>query len=235
MASYKPFPIYDGHTDPGAFIQQFQILAVINDWNDATQFANFKIFIGSKAKTVYDAGIANGAINNIATSFTAIKAGCGVSKDACFDEFNNRPLKPGESISVFASNLSDILNRGAPDLDVNLRNSMMRKRLCENVPDSVRPIIRLSGILNTPLDSILTSLDTEMSAHSITASPFKSETASLIKEEPVDINYTQSNRSVNNSGFRTQQQRIQANNYASSSTNRFMGECFYCQQFGHRQ
>ena len=41
MASYKPFPIYDGHTDPGAFIQQFQVLAVISGWNDATQYDNF--------------------------------------------------------------------------------------------------------------------------------------------------------------------------------------------------
>jgi len=241
MASYKPFPVYDGHTDPGAFIQQFRILAELNDWTAAQQYAKFKIFIGSKAEAIYNAGVAAGTITDIATAYAIIKAGCGVSKDACFDEFNNRQLKTGESISVFASSLSDILNRGVPDLDVNLRNSMMRKRLCDVVPESVRPIIRLSGILNTPLDSILVSLDAEMPAHSISVSPFKTETTSLIKQEPVDINYTQTNRSSNNNSFRPQQsrfqqpQRNQQYNNVSNSYSRFMGQCFYCRQFGHRQ
>lgn len=229
MASnYQPFPVYDGHSDPNAFIQQFSILSELNTWDETKQKAVIKIFINGKAKTVYDTAITNGGLADIKAVFDCLRKGCGLTKEAIMEKFYDRTLRTGESISVYASKLQDLLKKGAPTMDAEIQSSMIKKQLLKVVPEHLRPIIRLSSNMGGTLESILDSLDGEMPAHDSIISPFKSETLSTIKQEPIENNFTQSSRNY------TKQPQRQTTSI-QPQRRRFDGQCYYCNQHGHRR
>jgi hypothetical protein len=239
--------MYDGLSDPRLFQQNFNIHVACHEWSEARQLVILPVLLKDKAKRVYDLNpktYQNPNVNTVdiigkpaSLLVQQLVNACEQQKEVMLYQFYERSRKPGESISKFAQSLQELLIKSLPNLSPNDMSALLRAQLCLHVPQELRALIQFSSTFGTESwDTLLASLDktcpssllksesgTRWDTYSA-ASPYKSESQSpLIKEEPLDVNYTQYSRYP--SGNQEQN---------SDGVSRFNGKCSFCKFHGHK-
>ena len=123
--------IYDGTTSAKEFERQFAITAAINGWNADKQLEFIPLYLKGKALRVYNA---NETRTDVATVMKTIKDGCGLSPEQAMRMFDSCKRQSGENLERFGERLVSLLNLAAPDLAVDIRKTVLKSKLCSNLP-----------------------------------------------------------------------------------------------------
>ncbi len=217
--------VYDGEACPHVFIQAYKIQCTLVDWDDEKQAANLHVFLKGKAKRVLEAVVNGADKKTMAQCEKIIVDACETSKDLLMFEFYNMKRKPDESLAKFARKIAELLSKAVPNMDTNLRSTLLRSQLCSNAPANLRALIQFSSTFGaTSWDKVIDMLD---KSSPINASPMASYDLEepLIKNEPVEANAF-GMASTSSRGTRPFQPR--------SSNERIRGSCNYCHIFGHK-
>ena len=222
--------VFDGSKDPKEFIRLFKITALMNEWDAAKQLEVIELFLKDKALRYYNALTVK---TNISHVFTELIAKCTPSNETFLTSFYNRKLNPQESITVFATDIQNLLFKALPTLSAAEQSTMLRKRLCDECPPQLRATIHFSA--EKSWDDMLACLEKAMpyidpivdyTGHGMKGAGGTRFEASayhplaplpLIKQEPVDMNWTDSRRP------------------SGPGSSKFKGACFYCNTYGHRK
>ena len=215
--------VYDGSTNPTEFIRQFKIQALYYEWDEAKQLANIELFLKGKAERVFTALNPKTAIKHV---FDGLTLACSQSQELLLYQFYERKRGENESVSKYALALQDLLHLAVPNMDALVQNTFLRAQLCLSVPEHMKALIQFNATLSW--DDLLSALDKSMPhvvahANKSTYSRWDSQqpsALSLIKSEPVEANWSESNTSKRGS--------------FNSQASRFNGTCNFCKAFGHK-
>lgn len=234
MGNYE---LYDGATCPKKFFEQFNITCLFEGWTDEDNKASIclKAFLKGKALIAYDTAWA--AQKRTLEDFcTAIVAACDKPIEAKMAKFTERKQKHGESLSKYSQELSLLLQEAMPTLGLIERQSIVRSQLITNAPNNIKEMLKLSATLGGDAFNKYVNQCDDISSSNVHAS-------TLIKDEPIDSNYMNSNGRFNNSNNRNNNSYTNRNAYSynrspisngSHSSNYFDGQCHACDQRGHR-
>ena len=222
--------VFDGSKDPKEFIRLFKITALMNEWDAAKQLEVIELFLKDKALRYYDALTVK---TNISHVFNELIAKCTPSNETFLTSFYNRKLIPQESITVFATDIQNLFFKALPTLSAAEQSTMLRKRLCDECPSQLRATIHFSA--EKSWDDMLACLEKAMpyidpiadyvgpSMKGASGTRFDTSAYQhlaplpLIKQEPADMNWTDSRRP------------------SSPSSSKFNGACFHCNIYGHKR
>ena len=220
--------VYDGSTCPSDFIRSFQIQALYQDWDGASQLTHIPLFLKGKAKRVYDALTIKTTIKHVTDELLAKYA---QSQDQLLYQFYERKRHDDESISKYALALQDLLQLAVPSLEQTTllavytnwqsltleQTTLLRAQLCLSLPDHLKALIQFSPSMSW--DDLLACLDKafpHVIAHGdrSTSRWDSHQSQPLIKQEPVDTHF--------------------ADAKTSRGSARFAGNCHYCGKPGHK-
>jgi hypothetical protein len=205
--SKREFDVYNGLTDPEEFFRVFSLNALYAEWKDTELVPNLKLFLKGKAAEVYD------TIAVTKTNFvdfkTGIIAACQMSKEMRLSHFTNRRMKPTESIYSYAQELKSLFRKAmGVEFKADDMGAFVQNQLVLNVPAEFRPMLKIAAAMGpVAFESFIQTL----------SQPLDSLGEDLSLGTEVKFNATQSNA-------------------ARSTPNRnvFDGQCYNCEQFGHR-
>ena len=146
--------VYDGSTSPSDFIRSFQIQALYQDWDGASQLTHIPLFLKGKAKRVYDALTIKTTIKHVTDE---LLAKCAQSQDQLLYQFYERKRHDDESISKYALALQDLLQLAVPSLGTLEQTTLLRAQLCLSLPDHLQALIQFSPSMSW--DDLLACLD----------------------------------------------------------------------------
>ncbi len=260
--SYRPsrLGVYNGIDDPTKFIQDFEIHAINQDWDETKQLTVFPKFLEGRAKRVFDACTDK---STIAKAIDAVKKGCKPPNESLLYKFYDRKLKPGEKISHYALHLQELLLTAMPDISTEYMSTFLRSHLNNALPADLRSLVNFTADTLT-WDQLLVKLDQQQCGQQpITLSQsYESypESSPLIKpeptikSEPIESYYAESNKSTRRVTLRSpppfDRSRLGASNFDRSrlgqpsvsfdrsrlgqTSANFDGECNYCHIWGHK-
>ena len=113
-------------------------------------------------------------------------------------------------------------------MESELRNTFLRAQLTVNAPEAIRPLIQFSSTFgSSSWDKIIDMLDksSPINASGPSNSSNHDGMDTLIKSEPVEVNFAESRSSLNRSTQRNFEPRVEG---------RVRGECDYCHIYGHK-
>ena len=100
MASALAPIMYDGSTNPTTFVEHFRLQARFQDWDNTNQLLALPLFLKGQAKENYATILATKTtINDILAELIKM---CERPRELLLEEFFERKLRPGESVSSFA-------------------------------------------------------------------------------------------------------------------------------------
>ena len=233
MAANNLAPMmYDGSTNPNTFVRHFKLQALFQAWDDAAQLLALPIFLKGQAKDNYTIiRTTKNAIDDVLKDLITM---CSQPCEVLLDEFFERKLRPGESISSFAKTLKDLLNQAEPTLPAANHKTLLLRQLSKSLPPHMQTQINFNSTM--AWNELLANLDKQNVQQLKWDLQVQHEIpANLIKTEPADVNWA----STSYGNSRPQYQSNNSDNYASSSRftepERFNGTCNYCNKFGHKE
>ena len=241
MASNTLAPImYDGSTNPASFVEHFRLQALFQGWDSAAQLTSLPLFLRGQAKENYDAIVTKTAINDVLNELIKI---CAQPREVLLDEFFDRKLHHGESVSTFAKALKQLLSEAEPTMPNDNKKTLILRQLSKALPQHMQTQINFHATM--PWNELLVNLDKSMPITANTQPQrWDSQTqqqipANLIKTEPVDANINWLNSTSNASGRPPSQNDNRRSSYQtntnSNNYSRFSGNCNYCNRFGHKE
>jgi hypothetical protein len=207
--SIDPFVsiIYDGLTSPQVFRRHFNLHAAVNKWDDTAKLKYLPIMLIHKAKRVYD-GITQK--NNIETVLDELDKGCALSKEVALQRFWSAKREAKESLIQYATRLQDLILVAQPGEATN-QLPMLQVKLGETLPDAVKIVFSMNTDQTWDgVYKLLERLDPVVPCGPTSGAAVND--SGIIKTEPADVNYTQSN----------------------SRNERFPGKCHFCGKGGHK-
>ena len=210
---------YDGLSDPKGFKKSFTLNALMLNWDDGRKISILPHLLIGRAERVYNE-MADEDKTDVAKIFEALEKNCVQSTEVLLHAFNTR--KPGlnETLSSYARDLQELLEKAVPSLGLREKNIFLRNKLAESLPEHMRALIKFNS--DKSWDDLLKCLDEALphvkafasgsgqSYDGASGTNFKFE-AESIKTEPEDI---------------------EANTLQSR---KFTGACFFCKKSGHRK
>ena len=204
--------LYNGLSDPKAFVQRFKLQARFQAWDATVQLEALPDFLTDKAKTAYDAITDK---TNITATLASLVTALSKSSSTLFEEFTSRKLRPDETVSAFALSLQDLLIKACPNLNEAARLPMLQGILCASLDSSTRALVKFSSTLTW--SQLIKALDEAL--------PNGPDSPPLIKQEPsAEVNWADAQRS-DGAGH---------NNRNDMFVKRFNGYCSYCNIQGHK-
>ena len=204
-STFGNISIYDGHGSIENFIQLFQLNAAISKWKLEEQLTTFPLFLKGKAKQVWSSANEPTLQTTLADVFATMRKGCGKSENIVLMEFAARKIKPNETLSKYAAELKQMLVDGAPSMNANGQQALIKSQVCGAVPESMRGVFKMSlAIKDMDFNALLSSMepDSTISETPAVASGFSfSDRSAAIKDEPVESNYLNSSNFNNNNSF----------------------------------
>lgn len=182
---------YDGTSDPAEFFRQFELQAMIFNWDDNKKIQVIQFFLVKKAKRIFDA-ISEDDKKAFSKIKEQITKGCNQSQEALLDAFYNRKPAPNELLSHFALSLQELLSKAIPSMGDTEKTILLRSQRSQHLPEHMRALIQFNA--SKSWDELLRALDKSMPhvrAHAATASyqtTAQSPTFDYeVKHESVDI------------------------------------------------
>ena len=220
---------YDGSTCPIKFVRNFELTAIMQDWDEAKQLAHLPKFLKGKAERVFKALDEGGERNTIANALKNLQLKCAQTKEVLLTQFFARKRLPNESISGFAIALQELLNKAIPNMQAPERDLLLRNQLCTGLTSELCALVQFNATMEW--DTMISCLDKTFMHASVGGvtpqqPPYSSPVSTSVKNEPVDLNWTNATR--NNAG-----QSSRASNATGRA--RFNGTCFYCKIVGHKE
>ena len=156
---------------------------------------------------------------------------CERPRELLLEEFFERKLRPGESVSSFAKALTE----AEPTMSAETRHTLLLRQLGKSLPSHIRTQLNFNSRMEW--NELLVNLDKSMPLESITPQWDLSTTqfpTSLIKQEPVEANWATTRARNQNNNSISYSDRSSDNRQQTRSM-RFNGYCNYCDKFGHKE
>lgn len=149
-------------------------------------------------------------------------------------KFTERRMKPNESLATYSHELNRLLNEAMPSINGVEKQAIVRSQIITHAPNDMKEMLKLSATLGgEAFTKYVNQCDSTIS--------FQTST-SLIKDEPVDVNYMNTNSGARNN-YNNNYNRSQRGGYTntaskisngSNANNYFDGVCYNCDERGHR-
>jgi len=226
MASALAPIMYDGSTNPTTFVEHFRLQARFQDWDNTNQLLALPLFLKGQAKENYTTIIATKTtVNDILAELIKM---CERPRELLLEEFFERKLRPGETVSSFAKAIKTLLTEAEPTMSAETRHTLLLRQLGKSLPSHVRTQLNFNSRMEW--NELLVNLDKSMPLESITPQWDLSTTqfpTSLIKQEPVEANWATTRvRDQNNNSISYSDRS--SDNRQQTRTMRFNGYCNYC-------
>ena len=137
-----PKPFSTG--DVTEWFQRFEICCAANSWNDEVKAVKLPTLLEGEALAVWlelsddDKKDYKKAKEHLCKSMMPMEF-------ISLEEFHQRNLRPGESLSVFLHDLKKLLNGAMPGLDTAARKQLLLHQLLAGLPNPISMQIRASG------------------------------------------------------------------------------------------
>jgi hypothetical protein len=245
--SKQEFQIYNGLTEPSEFFRQFNIYAMLYEWNDGKQVACLKLFVKGKAEEAYNAAQAANK-TTIAEYIKYISEACQLTKEQRLRLFYSRKMKDGENIRDYAQALNGLIKKAIPNVDKADLSALVQGQLIANVPVELKPMLTMASSMgSTQFEKVIDTMTSKNDR-------LIDDLGLNVKQEPSELNYTQANNNSNNkyNNGNGRNATNYTNNYGARSSGyndgginnnsgnqvqkevQFDGRCFKCNEFGHR-
>jgi hypothetical protein len=201
--------IYNGLTSPQDFRRQFELHCAVNKWDEQAQLKYLPLMLVDKGKRAWDRMTQK---TNIKSVLDEIETECAMSKEVALQQFYHAKRDTNESLSKFASRLQSLLNVAQPG-NIDSQLPMLKVKLSDSLPESVRLVFTMNSSMTW--DEIINALGRLDPVVSLGSMQLENQvrTSGIIKQEPIDTNYVQSQASRND---------------------RFQGRCNFCNKIGHK-
>ncbi len=225
--------LYDGLTCPKTFFEQFTLICLFENWTDNNDKAGIvlKAFLKGKALTAYNAAILDNK-KSIADISAVIITACEKSLESKMAKFTERRQKHNESLASYSHDLNKLLIEAMPTIGATERQAIVRSQIITNAPAEMKEMLKLSATLGGDAFVKYVNQCDEVTCHKTT-----NGTQNLIKDEPIDVNYMNTNtnyygnRNQRGGGYSNTTSRISS---GSNKSNYFDGICYHCDARGHR-
>jgi hypothetical protein len=214
--------MYDGTTSPVVFAEYFRLQAIYQDWDNDKACLVLPLFLRGNAKKVFAAFNPKTSIEDL---LAEIIDKCSQPQEFLLNEFFNRKQHAGESVSQFAAALAVLLQAADPTMPEINATKLLKAQLSNSLPDHTRELINFNEALTWT--QLLRNLD-----KSGPRVPVADGQLSLIKSEPVEVNWLSSQADQGRPRYPSSNPRVDSN---GNQGNRFNGTCHYCHRFGHRE
>ena len=224
--------LYDGLTCPKTFFEQFTLICLFENWTDTNDKAGIvlKAFLKGKALTAYNTAVVDNK-KTIADISAVIITACEKSLESKMAKFTERRQKQNESLASYSHELNKLLIEAMPTIGATERQAIVRSQIISNAPVEMKEMLKLSATLGGDAFVKYVNQCDEVTSHKTTYS-----TQTLIKEEPIDVNYMNTNSGFygnrnQRGGYSNTTSRI---SNGSNKNNYFDGICYNCDVRGHR-
>jgi hypothetical protein len=160
---------------------------------------------------------------------------CERPRELLLEEFFERKLRPGETVSSFAKAIKTLLTEAEPTMSAETSHTLLLRQLGKSLPSHIRTQLNFNSRMEW--NELLVNLDKSMPLESITPQWDLSTTqfpTSLIKQEPVEANWATTRARNQNNNSISYSDRSSDNRQQTRSM-RFNGYCNYCDKFGHKE
>ena len=180
-----PKPFSSGNASD--WLKRFEICSTANSWSDEMKAKKLPTLLEGEALAVWLEMTAEDQANYTTVRETLINK---MSPEAfvSLDEFHQRKLHPGESVTLYAHELKKLLGQAMPELEVDVRNQLVLHQFMVGLPCEVARQLRATGdtkVLSTTVDRarLLLTLDDHKHVAAVTEGPDKDTVVSELKSQ----------------------------------------------------
>jgi hypothetical protein len=227
-------PTFDGTNDVIDFINSFKSAAMVNNWSNERQVAIIQAYLRGQAYefvaklTIEERSEINNILSNLKKKF--------LNNSLCLNEFYNITPEAKSSIRSFAAKLSNLLRRAMPDMDETMRESLLKNRIINSLPQNEQQLAKTLSVkanweeLVTGIELIMPNypMYIEQTSNSIEIN----RTEAKIRHQSTD---DESDSSQHRETYKNKEYRYQKKppRPQPPSTGRMNIQCHNCSGFGH--